>query len=271
MLISSRQGSTTASRRIQTLTDNRMVDRCSYCSYVRRKLIQWSLKMSKFHRQVTQYHSLACFSRKNFFINGIQRYDFPVMQPPTTARFLRAENYITASRNNEIRPVGGKKRRNRSDVAERESGGAASAFPEINHTAFKTTVARRKRKGGHWVAGRGEQRERGRDRYGKPDFQPDPAILNISDVRCPWSPLSSRLFLSLSFPPSMIPFFCFVPCRSRLRTKPPKALKGNFTTQTFRSDGKEPRSKKPGRVRMAGKWGRKLVDDRPRNMVRETA
>lgn len=109
MLISSRQGSTTASRRIQTLTDNRMVDRCSYCSYVRRKLIQWSLKMSKFHRQVTQYHSLACFSRKNFFINGIQRYDFPVMQPPTTARFLRAENYITASRNNEIRPVGGKK------------------------------------------------------------------------------------------------------------------------------------------------------------------
>lgn len=130
MLISSCQGSTTASRRIQTLTDNRTADRCSYCSYVRRKLIQWSLKMSKFHRQATQYHSLACFSRKNFFINGVQRYDFPVMQPPTTARFLRAENYITASRNNKIRPEGGKNEETEATSRNEKAAERHQLFPK---------------------------------------------------------------------------------------------------------------------------------------------
>lgn len=46
----------------------------------------------------------------------------------------------------------------------------------------------------------------------------DPAILNISDVRCP-------------------------PAARCAARHGPKALKGNFTTQTFRPDGKERRNK----------------------------
>lgn len=95
---------------------------------------------------------------------------------------------------------------------------AASAFPEINHRAFKTWPGQKKRS----EHGVGRTKGEVRERNGESDFQPDHAILNISDVRCPIAlPLCSRFTFHVSW-------------RSRLLHKAPKALKGNFTIQTFR-------------------------------------
>lgn len=109
------------------------------------------------------------------------------------------------------------------------------------------------RKGGHGTRWLDEENKRRREREpgeenGEPDFQPDSAILNISDVRCLSFPfLSKAAFLVLSFR-------CFVPRRSRS-----KALKGNFITQTFARTGKCPRNEKRSCAGMAGK--RKHFDD----------
>lgn len=166
-----------------------------------------------------------------------------------------------------------KERRNRGDIAERGVG-TASVFPEINQTTFKTTVWRKGRgeggrgKGGRRAVGENKRKEEGEERL-QPDFQPA-GPCDIKYFRRPLSLLSllsSSLILLLS---RALPFPRPTALAPPHKT-PPKALKGNFTTQTFRWDeGKRKatgrRESARGRVR---KRGRKAnFDDATRHFRR---
>lgn len=105
---------------------------------------------------------------------------------------------------------------------------ASRVFPEINQTAFKTEAEREE---GRWgkKGGRRVGRTKGkREERLQPDFQPA-GPCDIKYFRRPLSLLSPPLL-----PISRAPVFPSHGARASAQN-PPRALKGNFTTQTFRS------------------------------------